>query len=208
MARRSPPRGAAGRSRSRTASGTRRGKRDRVVVLPQEAQPALALHPDRAAVRAFALADHEARRAADLLRDLVRDLGQVVEIQAEVVGARAGLAAQRVLEHLQVLRLAHPGGLADGRPGAPEQSRDQLVPHRVEGSMLARRRHDGPPASGSPGLTKRDLRDAPLLLACLGLRSDGPEGEVLEDAQAHAVTGGPAVLAIALRRRQRAPRPA
>ena len=59
---------------------------------------------NQAAERADAFADDEARRAAQLLADTVRNLRQVVEVETQVVGQRACLAAQ-VLDYLQVVGL-------------------------------------------------------------------------------------------------------
>ena len=58
------------------------------------------------AARALPLADHEARRAAELLGDPVRDLGQVVQVEAQVVGPRAGLRRPSS---------GRPGGSRSGR---------------------------------------------------------------------------------------------
>ena len=91
---------------------------------------------------------------ADLLGHLVRDLGQVVQVQAEVVRARARLAAP-VLQDLEVLGLAGRGRPRRCAARAPRSRlRDQLRPHRVERPVLAGRRDDRPPAAGGAGLAQ------------------------------------------------------
>ncbi len=60
---------------------------------------------DEAAPRALPFADDESGRAAQLLRDAVRDLGKVVEVEAKVVRPRSSLGTP-VLDHLEVVRLA------------------------------------------------------------------------------------------------------
>src|SRR6185503_14057909 len=79
-------------------------ERDGGRVLPDEPVPGAGLLAHEAAPRAFALADDEARGAAELLPDAVRDQGQVVQVQAQVVRSGARLGAP-VLDDLQVVRL-------------------------------------------------------------------------------------------------------
>ena len=174
-----------------------RGERDRVVVLPDEAVRTAWLVTDEAAPRALALADHEPRGAAELLRDPVRDLGQVVQVEAEVVRPGAGLAAP-VLDDLEVLGLAGGPGLGEGGPGAREEAHDRLVADGVEGAVLAGRGDDRPPRAARPGVGERDLGDAVVELAGLLVGADDMEREVLEGPEPDAVAGRqPAVLAVA-----------
>ena len=93
----------------RRARGVGR-ERDARVVLPDQPVRPSRLVANEAAVRTLALADDEARRATELLRDPVRDLGQVVQVEAQVIGPRARLRAP-VLDDLEIVGLAlGPGG--------------------------------------------------------------------------------------------------
>ena len=76
----------------RRARGVR-GEGHAVGVLPDEPIRPPRLLADEPAERALPFADDEARRPAELLGDPVRDLGQVVQVEAQVVGPRAGLDA-------------------------------------------------------------------------------------------------------------------
>src|SRR4029078_13579280 len=122
---------------------------DGVVVLPDEALRTPRLLADMAAPRGLALPDHEARRAAQLPRDPVRDLGQVVEVEAEVVRPRAGLGAP-VLDELEVVGLAGIPGLCNRGPRLADQAFDRLRADGVQRPVLLRRRDDRPPAAARP----------------------------------------------------------
>ena len=138
------------------------------------------------AVRALPLADEEARRAAQLLGDPVRDLRQVVEVEAQVVGPGAGLGAP-VLDDLQVLGPVRLAGDADLVAAACEQPSMIVAADGVERAMLAGRRDDGPPGARGARVRDRHLGDRPVPRARLLLGPGDGEREVLEDAQADAV---------------------
>ena len=149
--------GVVGRGTTHTSNGERDAygrEGDRVIVLVQEVVRAPDLLAHQPAVRALALADEEPRRAAQLLRDPVRDLRQVVEVEAQVVGPGARLRAP-VLDDLEVLR--------SGRPAAPRRSRRgsaasrpsiTSLPDRVERAVLAGRRDDRAPRAGGPRVAR------------------------------------------------------
>ena len=148
----------------RRARGVRR-ERDARVVLPDEPVRPTRLVADEPAERALALADDEARGAAELLGDPMRDLGQVVQVEAQVVGPGAGLGAP-VLDDLEVVGLA--GRLrasASASRALPDERLDDLVADGVQRPMLAGRRDDRPPAAGRARLGERDLGEAAVELA-------------------------------------------
>ena len=118
------------------------------VVLPDEPVGPPRFVADEPAERALPLADDEAGRAAQLLGDPVRDLGQVVQVEAQVVGPRAGLGAP-VLDDLEVVGLARLAGLGERLAGAADERLDHLVADGVERPVLAGRRDDRPPAARS-----------------------------------------------------------
>ena len=174
-----------------------RGERDRRVVLPDEPLAEPRLVADEPAERALALADHEPGRAADLLGDPVRDLGQVVQVEAQVVRPGSGLGAP-VLDDLDVGGLAGGRGRGDGVAAGPEHLADDRAADRLERPVLARRGDDRPPAARRPGLLEGDLGEVPLEPTGLVLGPDDVEGEVLEGPQPDAVAGRlAAVLAVA-----------
>ena len=153
---------------------------------------------DEPAERALPFPDHEAGRAADLLGHPMRDLGQVVEVEAQVVGPGTGLGAP-VLDDLDIGGLAGPHRLGDRVAADPEHRPDHLVADGLERPVLAGWRDDGPPAARRPGLLDRDLDEVPVELAGLGLGPDDVEREILEDPQPDAVALGlAAVLAAVL----------
>ena len=124
----------------RRARGVRREGHARVV-LPDEPvrPPRFVAHEP--AERALALADDEPRRAAELLGDPVRDLGQVVQVEAQVVGPGARLGAP-VLDDLEVVGLAGRAGLGERVAGtADELARSCALPTAWSGrcSPAARR---------------------------------------------------------------------
>ena len=111
-------------------------------------------------------ADHEARRAAELLGDPMRDERQVVQVEAQVVRPGAGLRAP-VLDDLEVVGLGGAGGLGDRVAGEQEH-------------LLGERRRPGRAARCSPGgaaIVRQlpaarasddgDLGDAPVELVAL-----------------------------------------
>ena len=103
------------RGTTHTSNGDREAygrEGDGVVVGVQEVVGPPDLLAHEPAVRALALADQEARRAAQLLGDPVRDLRQVVEVEAQVVRPGARLRAP-VLDDLEVLRPGGPPRRAD-----------------------------------------------------------------------------------------------
>ena len=130
----------------RRAARVRR-ERDRVIVRVEQAVRAAHLVAHEAAVRALALADQEARRAAQLLGDPVRDLRQVVQVEAQVVGAGAGLRAP-VLEDLEVRGGTRPPRGHDLVAGAREELLDRACcpPRGADGA---------PPAARRPSATSR-----------------------------------------------------
>jgi hypothetical protein len=97
--------------------------------------------PDVPAVRALTFPDEEACRASQLLRDPVRDLGQIVEIEAQVVGPGTGLGAP-VLDHLHVLRPVGGPGDVDFVPAAGQEPLDRGGAGGVEWPVFAGRRHN------------------------------------------------------------------
>ena len=125
------------------------------VVLPDEPVGPARFVADESAERALAFADDEPGGAAELLGDPVRDLGQVVEVEAEVIRAGAGLGAP-VLDDLQVVRLADRAGLDERVASADQELLDEVVADRVQRTMLVRWRDDRPPRAGRAGL--RQLR--------------------------------------------------
>src|SRR5690348_2478928 len=127
----------------RRAAGPR-GEGDGVGIGIQEALRAPDLVPDETAVGALALSDEEARRAAKLLRDAVRDLREVVEVEAQVVRPGAGLRAT-VLDDLQVCGPVRRAAGDDLVTRAAQESLDDLTADGVERPVLAGRRDDRPP---------------------------------------------------------------
>src|ERR1035437_5362831 len=190
-------------------SGRIRGESHALLVLPDEARLGPSLFPRKPAIRALAFADHAAGSATDLLGDAMRDLRQVVEIQAEVIGPGSGLRAP-VLHHLQVLGLAHSGRLGNGIAGQSEHSAQRGTADTLQRPVFSGRRHDRAPAAGCASLREGNLREAALYLAGLDLRPDDVERVVLEDPQPDSIAGRvDAVLAdpgvVNLGRRQREP---
>ena len=129
----------------RRARGVR-GERDRVVVGVEQVVRAAHLLPHEPAVRALAFADQEPRGAAELLGDPVRDLGQVVQVEAQVVGPGAGLGAP-VLHDLQVLGPGGPTRRADLVAAPLEEALDDRAADRVQRPVLLRRRDDRAPGA-------------------------------------------------------------
>jgi hypothetical protein len=123
----------------------------------------------------------------------MRDLGQVVDVEAQVVRACAGLGTP-VLHDLHVLRLAVFPGRGDLGPDARQQLPDERRSDGVEGAVLAGRRDDRLPGPGGPELGQADLGDAAVEGLRLLLRADDVEGEVLEDPGPDAVAGGLAAI--------------
>ena len=108
----------------RRARGVRR-EGDRVVVLVEQALGTADLIADVPAPRALPFPDDEARGAAELLGHPMGDLGQVVEVEAEVVRPGAGLGTP-VLDDLHVFGAGGLLGVADRsrrRRGALRSSR-------------------------------------------------------------------------------------
>ena len=162
----------------RRTRGVRR-ERDAGVVFPDEPIRAPRLVADQPAERALALADHEPRGAAELLGDPMRDLRQVVQVQAQVVRPRACLRAP-VLDDLEVLGLAGDASRGKGVARAGKQLLDQVVADGVQGTVLAGRSDDRPPRAGGPRLRQGDLGETLVKLARLLARADDVEGVVLE----------------------------
>ena len=117
------------------------------------------------------------------------DLGQVVEVEAEVVrpGARLGTP---VLDDLHVLGARGLLGVADRLASAGEERFDRLAAGGVERPVFPGRCDDRAPAAGGPRIAEADLRDRLLELARLVLRADDVECVVLEHADAHACSPG------------------
>ena len=167
------------------------------VVLPDHPIGPARLVADEAAPRALPFPDDEPGRAAQLLRDPVRDLGDVVQIEAEVVRPRSGLGTP-VLDHLEVVRLGGRSGVRDCRPCPADEALDDLVADGVERPVLAWWRDDRSPAAARPCLRQRDLGERPVQLAGVLVRADDVEGEVLERPDPDPVARRqPAVLAVA-----------
>ena len=162
-------------------------------ILPDEPVRSARLVSDEAAERALAFADHEPSRTTQLLGDAVRDLGQVVEVEAQVVRPRSGLRAP-VLDDVEVLGLGVVSGSHQRVPRAADQPLDQVAADRVERAVFTCRCDDRPPRPGRPGLSERHLC-SPVAVQLPGLfvGADHVEGEVLEHARADAVAGRPAV---------------
>src|SRR5882672_11445580 len=114
-----------------------RGEGNGRVVLPDEPLRPVRLVPDEAAPWALPLADDIASRPAELLGDAVRDLRQVVQVEAQVVGSRARLGAP-VLDHLEMIRLGRRASVDEGGTSAGEELLDEIDANRVEGPVLAR----------------------------------------------------------------------
>ena len=170
----------------RRARGVRR-ERDAVVVLPDQAVRSRGLLADEPAERALPFADDEARRAAQLLGDPVRDLGQVVQVQAQVVRPGAGLRAP-VLDDLEVVGLAGGPRLGQRVAGAADERLDErrcrrrgAAGARPGGATIVRQ------LPGRAGLGQRDLGEAAVELAGVVAGADDVEGEVLEHPDADAV---------------------
>src|ERR1035437_8772398 len=89
-----------------------RGEGDALGVLPDEARLDARLLPRKPTIRALALPDHAAGSATDLLGNAMRDLRQVVQVEAEVVGPGPGLRAP-VLHDLEIFGLADLARLGD-----------------------------------------------------------------------------------------------
>jgi hypothetical protein len=141
--------------------------------------------------------DHETGGTAHLLGDTVRDLGQVVQIEAQVVRPGPGLCAP-VLHDLDVGGLAGGAGRGNGVATGSEHVAGDRHADGLEGSVLARRRDDGPPAARRPRLVERNLGEVSLTATGLVLGADHVKGEVLEGSQPDAVARGlAAVLAVA-----------
>ena len=187
---RSPPRGGAARSRPRTASARRTARRRRCRRPRQTSRSGRPdLVADEPAARALALADDEPGRAAELLGDPVRDLRQVVQVEAEVVGPGAGLGAP-VLDDLEVVGLA---GSARPRRGASRARAEQgLDRSRCRRRGAARCSPGGATIVRQlprrPGLARgRPGRRPPSSSRASSLGADDVEREVLEHPDADAV---------------------
>ena len=116
----------------------------------------------------------------------MRDLWQVVQVEAEVVGPRAGLRAP-VLDDLEVVGLAEAACLSEGLAGISDERLDHLGPDRVQRPVLAGRGDDRPPAAGRACLGEGDLAEAAVELSGVVSRPDDVEGEVLEHPDADTV---------------------
>ena len=168
-----------------------------VHVLPDEAIACPGGIPHETAVRTLALANDETRRATQFLGDPVRDLRQVVELEAEVVRAGSGLGAP-VLDDLEMIGLIGGPGGNDRVPGAGDHGLDDGRPDLMERAMLAGWRHDGPPAPRRARRAEGDLSDLLVEFTRRLFGADDVEGIVLEHAESDPVTGREAaVLAIA-----------
>ena len=173
----------------RRTRGVRR-ERDARVVLPDQAVGPPRFVADEAAERALAFADDEAGSAAHLLGDPVRDLGQVVQVEAEVVGPGAGLGAP-VLDDLEVVGLAEAARLGErlarARRRAPRSSRCR--PHAAAGARPAARRSSASCRSRAPGRA-RPGRGRVFELAGVVAGAHDVEREVLEHPDADTVAFG------------------
>jgi hypothetical protein len=74
----------------------------------------------------------------------MRDLRQVVQIEAQVVGPGARLCSP-VLDDREVLGLILATGLGEGVARTGDEPLDELRADGVERTMLAGRSDDGPP---------------------------------------------------------------
>jgi len=127
----------------------------------------------------------------------MRDLGQVVELEAQMIGPGARLVPP-VLDDLEVVGLVRLPGSLDRIPGTRNEAFDDGRAHEVQGPMLEGRRDHRPPAARGAGHVEGDLGEALVELAGLLFRPHHVEGVVLENPQAHPVTlRQPAVLAVA-----------
>ena len=158
------------------------------MVLPDEPVRPAGFVADEPAERALPFADDEPGRAAHLLGDPVRDLRQVVQVEAQVVGPGAGLGAP-VLDDLEVVGLAGRPRLGERVAGAPDERLDHLVADGVERAMLARRGDDRPPRAGRARLREGDLAEPAFELAGVLAGPDDVEREVLEHPDPDAVAG-------------------
>ena len=75
-----------------------------------------------------------------------------------------------VLDDLQVVGLAGRSGLHEGVAGAREQLLDEVVADGMERTVLAGRRHHGPPLPGRSRLGQRHLGETLVELASLVAR--------------------------------------
>ena len=108
------------------------------------------LRLDEPAPGADAFADDVARGSTKLLADAVRDVRQVIDVEAEMVGHGTGLLTP-VLDDLQVLRAAALGLRAhDALAGQRQHLDDDGLRLVAERSVMAERRHDGLPGADVP----------------------------------------------------------
>ena len=126
----------------------------------------------------------------------MRDLGKVVEVEAEVIRSCTGLGSP-VLDHLEMIRLGRRSGLGDGRTRVADEPLDDLVADGMQRPVLTRRRDDRAPAAAGPRLRDRNLGEGPVQFTGFLCRADDVECEVLQRPEPDAgPLGQPAVLAI------------
>ena len=90
---------------------------------------------------------------------------------------------------MHVFGLADSGRLGDRIAGKRQHAAQRRAADTLEWPMLARRRHDGPPAPGCASLGESHLREAALHFAGFDLRADNVKRVILEDPQPDPFAG-------------------
>ena len=151
----------------------------------------------QAAERADAFTDDVAGCAAKLLADTVRDLRQVVEVEAQVVRQSSCLAAE-VLDHLQVFRLVLLARERQHIARVREHLERDLGSRIGEQFVMAARCHDRLPAARLTKQTQARVA-AVAVRILLAFRSGKDERVRLEHPQSDFICRGELAIGALIR---------